>query len=280
LASNLMKELSQTPGLYWSLCYRVPPLNAAIDVMWVIHDVADLAWAVRVKARLNIKQLWAGPTIVIVPSEAIEVVTSEAIDHYIVPCEWVSKFYAEEAPVLKHRLVVWPVGIDTHVWTPGNGVTETLLIYNKFQNDLTNKIAQTLSDCGIAYHIMTYGKYSPEEYRQHLRTAWGLVWLSMSETQGLAALEAMSMDVPVLAWDQKKWTYRDPKTHRLYSHDASSVPYFDSRCGETFSDLTAFSMTLKRFRERLTDYRPREFLLEQSLDLDHNLRRLPVLTTL
>src|SRR5262249_105732 len=84
------------------------------------------------------------------------------------------------------------------------------------------------------------------------------------ESQGLAYQECLACDVPILAWDQGRLL--DPARHRWGIADvaATSVPYFDARCGEKFSDIEQFAPQLDLFRERLGQgkFRPREYILE------------------
>ena len=84
------------------------------------------------------------------------------------------------------------------------------------------------------------------------------------ESQGIAYSEALSMDVPILAWNQRRWL--DPNRHAYGLSDwpATSVPYWDERCGEQFVSLSEFPEVLDRFVERNArgKYRPREFILE------------------
>ena len=51
-----------------------------------------------------------------------------------------------------------------------------------------------------------------------------MVFLSQSESQGLAVLEALSMNVPVLAWNPGAATYDSPELKRSFSLESSSIP--------------------------------------------------------
>jgi glycosyltransferase involved in cell wall biosynthesis len=167
--------------------------------------------------------------------------------------------------------------LDTRYWhdTPGTPKTR-VLIYNKNQFEMTERIKQYLQSLNLAHDVLTYGGYTPDAYREKLRQATVLLWLSATETQGLAYLEALSMNVPVIAWDPGLWRYTSPALRKSFECPASSVPYFDARCGETFKATGDFPGAWQRFSERRAEYRPREFIFEQKLDLDSNLERLPL----
>jgi hypothetical protein len=78
-----------------------------------------------------------------------------------------------------------------------------------------------------------------------------MIFLCEHESQGLAYQECLACDVPILAWDQGWWL--DPNRIRWGTPDvpATSVPYFDSRCGEKFKGIEEFETQLERFLERL-----------------------------
>jgi hypothetical protein len=91
-----------------------------------------------------------------------------------------------------------------------------------------------------------------------------MVFLCEYESQGLAYQECLSCGVPVLAWDQGHWL--DPNRFAWGQPDipATSVPYFDGRCGERFARPEEFDDKLSTFLARIeaSTYSPREFVLE------------------
>jgi hypothetical protein len=91
-----------------------------------------------------------------------------------------------------------------------------------------------------------------------------MIFLCEHESQGLAYQECLSSGVPVLAWDQG-WCL-DPNRFKWGQPNiaATSVPYFDSRCGERFVGREDFDEKLSLFLERIESsaYNPRAFVLE------------------
>jgi len=89
-----------------------------------------------------------------------------------------------------------------------------------------------------------------------------MIFLSGSETQGMAYQESMASNVPILAWDQGFWL--DPNRERWDDNPvaATSVPYFSEQCGERFVGLDDFASALDRFLSRLTLYSPRRYVSE------------------
>jgi hypothetical protein len=74
----------------------------------------------------------------------------------------------------------------------------------------------------------------------------------------------MSSGVPVLAWDQGH--YLDPNRFAWGQPNvaATSVPYFDERCGERFAGPEDLDEKLSIFMEKIkaSAYRPRDFVME------------------
>jgi glycosyltransferase involved in cell wall biosynthesis len=272
VADNLLKELQRETRLFWVPSYRQMPLNHSIDVIWVVNGKEDLRWALNHKSAMNARQLWAGPNIAVIPQEEERLLLSDRIDRIVVPCDWVAALYRAQATSLQSKLAVWPVGIDTDYWSPATAKTFQLLVYNKGQDALCSQITSALDAASISYRTVRYGSHTACEYRAELSQASGLVWLSASESEGLAVLEAFSMNVPVLAWNPGEWNYASAELRKSFSCRASSVPYFDARCGEIFQTIIQFPTALMTFQNRLTTYRPRDYLLANHLDLASNLK--------
>jgi hypothetical protein len=274
LAVNLLRELQEQEEMAWAISYRDRPTNGAPTVSWVVRGADDLAWAVARKEWLGARTLWAGPNISVTPQEEEGILLHPAIDRCIVPSQWVAECYADQAPALASKLVVWPVGLDTDRWPPSSLPKKHLMIYDKFQGALAQEIGKRLARRDIAFRLIRYGHYTIQEYREALAEAWGIIWLSMSESQGMALLEALSMDVPALVWDAGCWTYRSRKLNRTYHHTATSAPYFDDTCGIRFTNLDDFETALTSLQDRRESFHSRQYLYRTGLDLHGNLQRL------
>ena len=79
------------------------------------------------------------------------------------------------------------------------------------------------------------------------------------ESQGFAIEEAMSCNVPLLVWDS---VYMSQEQGYNYPNiPCTSIPYWDSRCGETFYKKEDLEKTFDIFITKL--YQPREYIMEQ-----------------
>ena len=91
-----------------------------------------------------------------------------------------------------------------------------------------------------------------------------MIFLCEHESQGLAYQECLSSGVPILAWDQgycldpNRFVWGQPNIA------ATSVPYFDDRCGERFEGLKDLDEKISMFMGKIgaSAYSPRDFVME------------------
>jgi len=271
---SLLMQMDLTHSrLHWAICLRDFPKNQC-EVAWVVNDPEDLKWAVRNRSRLKARQLWAGPNIVVVPQEAGGILTSREIDRIIVPAKWVADVYTRERPELAPKIAIWPAAIDTNYWSPADTPKLNWVIYNKYQDSLAVQITKALQRANAKFIQINYGQYAHTNYRELLKSAKGLIWLSASESEGLALLEALSMDVPALVWDPGTWKYQSAELKREFTAVATSAPYFSQECGLRFTSASEFESVFESFSEGAGSYRPRDYILNSGLDLQTNKARI------
>lgn len=205
------------------------------------------------------------------------------------PSEWPTLF--EDYPVacyLQHspwaadvyrrhygdRCATWPVGIDTQAWKPsGPSASKPVdfLIYEKFRWEIPRldaeflaPITEALRRRGQSFRLLRYGSYQPSQFQEALAACKAAIFLSSHESQGIACLEAMASDVPILAWDPGRCL--DPARSAWGDPEipASSVPFFSAACGLTFRDLGEFERQLPVYSDGVAAgaYAPRDFILE------------------
>jgi hypothetical protein len=221
-------------------------------------------------------RLVVGPTLLDHPMDRPDLFEAFNAKLYLVAGPWMKAMFE---PYWGERVQMWPIGIDTDLWTDfaKESKTTDFLIYEKFLWDRESNrarilapILDTLARRGFTWSHILCGKYSEAEYLSRLRHVRYMIFLCEHETQGQAYQEALSCNVPVLAWNQGFWL--DPKAKRYESRPipASSVPFFDSECGETFRSILEFPAALDQLLGRR--YCPREFVL-RNLGLAQSARR-------
>lgn len=210
----------------------------------------------------------AGIALMSHPSEWPTLCDDYPVKHYLQHSKWANDIYR---PYFGNLCAIWPVGIDTDHWRPGGQKDVDLLIYDKImwnrgpsQPELLRRVLERTARLELNTLTIQYGSYKETDYRRLLARSKGMVFLCEHESQGIACQECLSCDVPVLAWDQGYWL--DPNRFAWGQPEipATSVPYFDARCGERFSGPNDLDEKLLLFLSNIkaSAYRPREFILE------------------
>ncbi len=209
-----------------------------------------------------------GPGMYDHPGENSTLMDDKRFRSYLVPGPWMKDLFAKKYA----HVAVWFAGIDTDEWSDQSTQPKDLdfIVYDKplWEKEqtralLVTPIEEELNRRGLSFVNMKYGEYTTDSYRALLRRSRGMIFICEHETQGQAYQEALASNVPVLAWDQGFWL--DPKrlTYGDETVPASSVPYFaDGITGERFDQIGSFPLSLDRFIRARTNYRPRQFVLD------------------
>lgn len=198
------------------------------------------------------------------------------ISRYVVHCDWVADMFRK---VYGDRVSTWAVGIDTQRWAPTPAVKKSvdLLIYDKVRWDhdrvhaaMVEPIRRVVARAGLTTETIRYGAYKPHDLAAALSRAKAFLFLCEHETQGLAYQQAMAAGLPVLAWDPGQWL--DPSRFRYSGNTvipATSVPFFDDRCGLRFRNFGDFPAALERFMNNLRSdvFAPRDYV-DETLTLE------------
>lgn len=210
-----------------------------------------------------------GPALFDHPTQCPGLMDDQRFRFYLVTCSWMEDLFR---PSWGDRVATWYAGIDPSDWNVPAGTDRDIdvLVYDKIRwNRETlaptfhDTIASTLLRLGLRSHVVRYGSYAHDDYRDLLRRSRSMVFLCEHETQGMAYQEALASGVPVIAWDNGYWL--DPAARTLSAEPvpASSVPYFSTDCGEKFTDVSQFDEVFSRFWSNLESYRPRRFVETQ-----------------
>jgi glycosyltransferase involved in cell wall biosynthesis len=161
----------------------------------------------------------------------------------LLSCSWLKEMYDSDLPIA-HNTAVWPAGVDTERWVPSAMKTKgRVLLYDKIRWDRDDYVSSVLDPIedylvklGFVVVKLRYGEYEEDEYLDLVKDVEFMVFLCEHETQGFAYLQALSCNVPIIAWDRGGF-WRDPSMypHRVRFESVCSVPYFGEECGERFS---------------------------------------------
>jgi hypothetical protein len=142
-----------------------------------------------------------------------------------------------------------------------------VFIYYKRRDPQELKFIQEfLNRKGIEYIIFDYLKsYDENNYLNYLQDSKFGIIIDAHESQGFALEEALSCNVPLLIWNVKSMKQEYGSKYEDYY--ATSIPYWDERCGEFFYNKEELETTFDTFISKINNYKPREYILE-NLSID------------
>ena len=179
-------------------------------------------------------------------------------DYYkkmIAPSQWVKDKFINKFNLPENKLSVWPVGIET--FNNERDITYDCLIYFKRreQKEL-DAVKQFLDSKNLTYKMVEYGGYGEDGFKNLVNQAKFCFLINGTESQGIAVQEIMSMGVPIIAWDIKEWLDQG----EAYRVPATSIPFWDERCGEKFYTIDNLEKTFDKFYAIINDYNPKAFV--------------------
>jgi hypothetical protein len=178
--------------------------------------------------------------------------------------EWVVKLWKSFPICNDLNLVKIPFGVDTNKFNEIHPFEkrEKVFVYFKNRNPREWEIVKKYLDSKqISYDLFSYDtRYSEEEYIHCLQNAKYGIWIGRHESQGFALQEALSCNVPLLVWNVRSM---NQEYGQHYSDiPATTIPFWDERCGEYFYNADELDKTFETFLSQLESYKPREYILE------------------
>ena len=173
----------------------------------------------------------------------------------IAPSEWVKNKFITKFNLPEDKLSVWPVGIEEF-----NNIREVnydcLIYFKRRDQSELDAVKKFLVSNGLSYRMVEYGTYGEDGFKQLVNSAKFCFLINGTESQGIAVQEIMSMGVPIIACDIKEWLDQG----EAYRVPATSIPYWDERCGEVFFNIEDLEVTFSKFYATLDKYDPKAFI--------------------
>lgn len=237
---------------------------------WVLTDFeeADLVFSASTYVDIALypqKRFVFGPHFSIFPNDVVRRFNNKCNNAvYIQPSQpsvdtWQHEFKFTNLPM---QAFAFPVDTDKFTQSDrGEGV----LVYFKHRHPSELKhVTDFLTRRGVPYTLISYGSYKESDYMQSLKNAKYVVWVGAHESQGFALEEALATNVPMLVWSttlrKQEYPYRNEFMN--VKSNVTTIPYWDNRCGEYFTDLEDMESKFDVFVSRLENYKPREFVVE------------------
>jgi len=178
--------------------------------------------------------------------------------------QWNYNIYTNDELTKDIKFVTVPFGVDTETFKEKTRIhdrTEVFIYYKNRNIEELKAVANFLNLMNINYRIFGYiQRYNEKDYIEYLQKSKFGIWVGAHESQGFALQEALSCNVPLLVWNIKSMNQEYGSNYN--DIPATSIPYWDERCGDVFYNENEMEDTFKRFNSRLYNYKPREFILE------------------
>ena len=191
-----------------------------------------------------VKTLIAGPNIAANPLDEPLLLSNE-VDCVLVPSLWVKDLWVNLCPKIENKIKIWPSGVEIQKPSTRSGLP---IIYDKIKDEaLLKAVKNVVGNC----QVFTYGKFKRRDYLKALKDAPYVVYLSKSESQGLALQEAWAHDVPTLVnrsnfWQSGELSWEAPQIN---------CPYLTPATGEIFDNPPDIPIMI----ERMTSLHPKTY---------------------
>lgn len=210
-----------------------------------------------------------GPHFSIFPDERINMIKSKN-SIFILPSQWCIDFWKNYEICRDLEMKVLTFGVDTEKFNkikPIENRDRVFIYYKGRTPQELNFIENILSVNNIEYRVFSYrNSYDENEYIEYLQNAKYGIWLDAHESQGFALQEALSCDVPLCVWSVTSMNQEYGQNYPDIA--ATTIPYWDERCGEVFYDVSEFGEKINTLLSKIDVYKPREFILEKlSMDV-------------
>jgi hypothetical protein len=210
----------------------------------------------------NIKFIF-GPHFSVFPDKNQMAIIRSENAIYSQPSEWAAQVWCDSPYCQDIQIKQIPFAVDINRFCemhPINKRNQVFIYYKNRNPDEIKFVFNILQKRGIGGKVFQYGNYNEAEYLSYLQQSKYGIWIDAHESQGFALEEALSCCVPLLVWNvqsmnqEYRSTYPDIK--------ATTVPYWDDRCGEVFYNADEFESKLELFLSKLGTYSPRDYIIE------------------
>jgi len=237
------------------------------DVVHIVAgDVDVLQQIFALKKSGKVKRIIAGPNVACLITKNNNYIYSPEIDLRCSLSKWVEDSYLNCFTALnKSDFSHWYPGVNAQLYCPSDKKSNRsgrVLVYNKQQPALTRVVVQLVKEMGFEPYVLSYGNYNTAQYKATLEKVDFALFLSASESLGIALLESWAMDVPTLCWN--------PSQNISYLGvdytNVSSCPLLNDEVGQAWKDVAELRQLIPAFVQRLDRFSPRRWVLENATD--------------
>jgi hypothetical protein len=236
----------------------------------VLAGVERLKKLISLKNKGRIKRLFAGPNVCESPNDEEGILANRAIDVCIVNSQWTREIFIAERNELKERMGIWYAGVDTDYWKPPiPPQPANAIVYCKTHDTaFCKEVEDVTRSSGYNVISIQYGNYNTKEYKEALSKSLFAVFISKSESQGIALAEAWSMNVPTYVWDPREVVYKNRTPV-----ETTSCPYLTNETGLRWKETAELKSILAQTKDNNLSFEPRRQVINFFSD-EHSARDL------
>ena len=233
------------------------------DVVVVLSGVDAVRQAIELKKQGRVKKLLVGPNVIEMPTKQDTILTPSEVDVCLVPSEMTVEIYERLAPALRGKVVAWYAGVDEVFWSPLDpikGSKQVVVYWKNAPKVFCLEVERLLTKYGYDPVRIVYGRYNKKDFRKKLRKSAFAVFLSITETQGIALAEAWATNVPTFVWD--------PQIEHYYIRgvQTTAAPYLTKETGVQWKEIGEFEDAIKKFPDIASAFQPRRWIAQHMTD--------------
>ena len=170
--------------------------------------------------------------------------------------------------MLKHNdVIVCPSGVISRRKIEGEVSdlrNEKCLVYYKNRpKEQLEQVLKFLELKNIEFEIFEYGNYKNKKLKKAAKKFKFGIYLSRIESQGFAVQEIMSMNLPLIIWDDMDIASKAiSQYYNKPQITGTSITYWSDKCGIKVHDFSELENEFDLFISNLENYKPQNFILE------------------
>lgn len=205
-----------------------------------------------------------GPHFSVFPNELQLKMIKGKTSIYIQPSDWAKEAWQTHNSCNNIMFGVIPFGVDTIKFNeimPASQRKSVFIYFKRRMPSELHTVYNFLLNRGFNPFIFDYVKqYNEVDYINFLHKSKFGLWLDAHESQGFALQEALACNVPLLVWNVNSMNQEYGSNYK--NIPATSIPYWNSSCGEYFTNAAQLQEIFDKFLQNINFYKPRDFILE------------------
>lgn len=239
-----------------------PSIKNISDTVNVLSGIGALKLAIKLKKKGLIKNLIAGPNLIILPTDYNKIICDDNIDIILVPSQWVKDLYSDITPETSSKIIIWSAGTDMGNINLKRERTKCIVYKKNVPVEVYKSVINELKIRNINFTLIEYGKFKKEDYFSLLEESRFMIYLQEAESQGLALQEAWARNVPTIVWNKGYITYLE----KYNIKGNISAPYLNEKTGVSFKDELDFPKKLDNFIDNLENFNSHNYCKENLSD--------------